>query len=670
MRNQEHDAAFEICVPTKPVVVNGSDDTSARGREEDPCRIRNVFRPPNRLTCTTEDGIEQTGPMRERPARGGSHDQPSFQHQDPRGLPTEGGVSWGTGLPAARSLHVGVEQGVPVAQKSPVTNLEAKQPHRPNQPAYKLFEAALKGRKIPGSVSETIDFSWPLHVKDVSLWDWDIIDTEMKKSPWRDIYMKCRQWTSAPFLEERVLEAGMQHRRIAPAMVAEHDIDLLLTKCRIRETQEHLIRCWVVVFCVMEWAKERRRLITEPWLNDVCVDDSFWDTFLGLPTTEDAIQGVLYEGAVLADYPWFYGQIPLEPAAQYFFGFKAFYRGKMRFFVLCSAPTGGRWMPGIAQAVSRTITASVVDDVEQVCDGAFQGLIDESAYIDNSRFVGVMQCLEPAATLFVAKAKSWGLYLNQVPTEQAVRYVFLGIEFDHVQQTVALSPAQRQKMLDTTVPYGATLRDILRIVGSLVFASKVMDVALAHGYHIFKFLRRRIHAAEIQGEGLDVDSYPWKCVTSAVAAWRDRILFKRLRQVRSATVTTKSNTWTMFTDASLNGWGVTVCYKEVHIAAGYGQFVQDEPICVLEARALLYGISFMVGAVLKETQRSNHCYCFIDNTVLLGALHKTWSKNYHMNAVLQNIQREMSRVAGVTTFTFEYVPSAANLADTLSRIYG
>jgi hypothetical protein len=125
-------------------------------------------------------------------------------------------------------------------------------------------------------------------VKDVSLWDWNVIDIAIEESPWRDIYMKCRQWTVASFLAERVLEAGMQQRRVAASMVAEHDIELLLKKGRIRETQEHLIRCWVVVFCVMETAKTRRRLITEPWLNDVCADESFWDTFLGLQNTEDA----------------------------------------------------------------------------------------------------------------------------------------------------------------------------------------------------------------------------------------------------------------------------------------------------------------------------------------------------------------------------------------------
>jgi hypothetical protein len=96
--------------------------------------------------------------------------------------------------------------------------------------------------------------------------------------------------------------------------------------------------------------------------------------------------------------------------------------------------------------------------------------------------VGALQSLKPAATFFVTEAKSWGLYLNHVPTEQAVRYVFLGIEFDHVQQTVGLSPSQRQEMLETSVPCGATLRDILKIVGSIVFASKVMNVSLAHGF--------------------------------------------------------------------------------------------------------------------------------------------------------------------------------------------
>jgi hypothetical protein len=108
MRDQEQDAASDVCLSTKPDVVIGSDDASARSREEDPCRIRKVFRPPNRPPGFAQDGVEQTSSVRESTSRSGPHNQPALKHKDPRGLPSEGGVSWGTGIPAARSLHDGV----------------------------------------------------------------------------------------------------------------------------------------------------------------------------------------------------------------------------------------------------------------------------------------------------------------------------------------------------------------------------------------------------------------------------------------------------------------------------------------------------------------------------------------------------------------------------------
>jgi hypothetical protein len=103
--------------------------------------------------------------------------------------------------------------------------------------------------------------------------------------------------------------------------------------------------------------------------------------------------------------------------------------------------------------------------------------------------------------------------------------------------------------------------------------------------------------------------------------------------------------------------------QPAHIAAKFGRFVVDEPICCLEARALLYGIAYIARATVRTPHLSNmmrssknHITCFIDNSTLLGALAKTWSKNYHINVVLRNIQQEMARVEDVLKFTFEYVP--------------
>ena len=89
----------------------------------------------------------------------------------------------------------------------------------------------------------------------------------------------------------------------------------------------------------------------------------------------------------------------------------------------------------------------------------------------------------------------------------------------------------------------------------------------------------------------------------------------------------------------------------------------EKSIARLETRAATKVIRYFRDDLKGKTVK-----VFIDNTSLLGALGKTYSKSFALNGDLLELIREMEESGA--TFQCEYVPSASNLADRPSRSVG
>ena len=128
----------------------------------------------------------------------------------------------------------------------------------------------------------------------------------------------------------------------------------------------------------------------------------------------------------------------------------------------------------------------------------------------------------------------------------------------------------------------------------------------------------------------------------------------------------------MFTDACPSGWGVVIFEgASLEITGGSydaqfitdcGQFSIVERIAILEARALQYGVDSLP---FQNEPRSIGIH--IDNQELLFAWRKGRSKNFAINQVVQRI---LTRLSQMNYHPHLYwVPSAANIADALSRVF-
>jgi hypothetical protein len=121
-------------------------------------------------------------------------------------------------------------------------------------------------------------------------------------------------------------------------------------------------------------------------------------------------------------------------------------------------------------------------------------------------------------------------------------YDFLGIHFVRAKGEVCLTERIRSKV-EAICCTPHSLRDLLVTVGLLVFAGRVLGIALAKRFPVFKFIRRRAR------QDLDAAANTWKCVPVVLREWADDILSAAPRKVFHQS----HEVVTIFTDTCFKG---------------------------------------------------------------------------------------------------------------------
>ena len=127
----------------------------------------------------------------------------------------------------------------------------------------------------------------------------------------------------------------------------------------------------------------------------------------------------------------------------------------------------------------------------------------------------------------------------------------------------------------------------------------------------------------------------------------------------------------MYSDACPAGYGVII-FAESFIFISAGHFNGDEVIFILEARAFLHAVRFLV-ALRRErsldifSPGSSTFYHFrVDNTSAIGAVNKGRSYNFTLNSIVAKLHSVLSSLG--SGFDLRYVRSADNLSDPVSRL--
>ena len=412
----------------------------------------------------------------------------------------------------------------------------------------------------------------------------------------------------------------------------------------------------VRVFSVMEKMKEngeysRRRFLAVPdLLNDLVA----YPGEIELPNVERIVSGLKHEAARTGDFVAFFTHFPLPEDVRDYYSFPAFFQSRLPIFRCRTICTGQRQCPCVAQCLSASLAARAVANTD--CDA--------DAYIDNIRISGT--ALQVSRCWLALSDSIAQLNLKFENLTEEPEYDFLGVRCHQLTSHRATERALTKLRARADRIFGrverSSLRDLLSLLGSLMWISRVAEVKIGRYYACLKNARRKCQA------GGELDEPTGVFWASAIPAWKswchEALLNVPKSFVRNIAVST-----CIFSDASLDGWGAVVIRDNpAGIALHFGPWGVDRDelphINELEARAFLYAIQNAPDARPHE-----QLIAFIDNTSVVRCLAECSSANFAMNECVVEARR-IIEAKGYTTLATHWVGTLANLADHFTRIQG
>jgi hypothetical protein len=243
----------------------------------------------------------------------------------------------------------------------------------------------------------------------------------------------------------------------------------------------------------------------------------------------------------------------------------------------------------------------------------------------------------------------------------ASSYTFLGIKCSHVipstcsaeKSLIKLQAAAKQAFLTS-----ASVRDGLRLLGILIWISRIALVDLARYYTPFKFFRRR--AASLAN--LDGPLELWACARIPLQEWIERCGSNTPRQVDIA----RPSRLHLWSDASMSGFGVVlISDSTISVLAGHWSAFFPAPhdihINQLEIDALIIGISWLLT---REGPYGERVELFVDNSSVVAAVNKGYSGSFQLN---ENVRIVRSLLHG-WSWGLYWINSLSNIADYPSRL--
>lgn len=236
-------------------------------------------------------------------------------------------------------------------------------------------------------------------------------------------------------------------------------------------------------------------------------------------------------------------------------------------------------------------------------------------------------------------------------------YTFLGLVYNHNTKTVCLSDSFLQK-LPSAIPRTMTYESLQSLSSRLIYAATAMRTYTVDYYWAIKAIRRKISAYNrglIQpGDTVTLSPIVQKELQLWLVHTRDNVPMCPLQ-------TTAMLGYTLFTDASMDGWGGVLFTPAGLIYATGASWECHIDICQAEALAVersLYCFESFIAS-------SAHIDLRIDNTSVVFAIRKLWADAYPISRVLQRVIPFASHHGWFLNAS--YVHTSQNLADPWSR---
>ena len=301
-------------------------------------------------------------------------------------------------------------------------------------------------------------------------------------------------------------------------------------------------------FFVVEWEKQRLRAIHHTkWANEQAYAHGYKCQISDLQHISAYLGAVTADLGATADIhaSFYHVEIPQESRCYY-----RFRDADGTLYQLSRAAMGHCIMPEIMQTITNVLAGN-----QLYVKPEYAVHVPVHVWIDNIRHYGGRALLRVAQAALRDNARALGLELNI--DEISDRYVFIGVLFDHRAKTVRVADKTLDK-LPTIVPSSMTAREIEMLVSRLLFVAGVRQTPLVNHWWCLKWARRVMNALNTGRMSCDT------IVQIPASAHKSLVEWKAQAHVPHSVVTAnaKIKKATLFTDATLVGWGgVIVCSR-------------------------------------------------------------------------------------------------------------
>jgi hypothetical protein len=399
--------------------------------------------------------------------------------------------------------------------------------------------------------------------------------------------------------------------------------------------------------------------------------DTCYECEVPLAHISQYLGAVRNECGVTGDFTSGFFQVEIPAAARCNF---RFVDAAGRLMQMCRLPMGLSVSVEIMQLVTEAMIGS-----ERVCvpAKAIRG-VTSAAWVDDFQIVGARDRVANAARLIQARIDDAGGTLK-APLELRTKYVFIGVEFDHTTESVAVAQKTLAK-LPKHIPERMALRDVEALVSRLNWCDAVLHVPLSKHQFAFKWAVRQCNAMN-RGRKRPEEVVPVpNTIRTELIQWRrqaeqsQRITRRidahlRLRGRAAATMSEDDFAVVLYTDASLQGAGAVFedrrTFRRAVIGKPWSDGVnyQSGDMGFLEGKA----VEFAVDTFWDELAAARNVLIYVDNTSVHAALQST-SGNTKANSLHRALAPTLERMwqQGIA-YVARYIHTSENIADAPSR---
>ena len=418
---------------------------------------------------------------------------------------------------------------------------------------------------------------------------------------------------------------------------------------RVEHTFSNPTRAWVIPFTNLESrnGQFRRRFITWTKQHNEAIATTY-KAEMPLEQPVKYVSQVREECAVQRDLSSAFFQLELPAPSRPFYRF--IHAGAT--YQMTRMPMGHSMAPEVMQIITSVIAGHTSYTTHSILEDASH--LD--VYVDGFRLCGKRDVCRDYAGWVFDRALFSGVTLKDYSFDPEVEYDWLGVRYHHESQCYRMNESFIEK-IPGTLPLEAPYYFYETLCARLVYASGILQIPLPRYYWIIKYVRRQVSKLN---KGMISDTtllQPPPGTMNQLHDWAQEVK----RNTWQTYVGYSSQAATLYTDASLDGWGAVLFLPGGTVYGTGAPWIHKTEIN--EGEALAVENALLSFQPHWKTITTINLY--VDNTSVEYALRKRWADSESIARVLVRLCDYMSNHN--LKVIPRYVSTKQNYADPWSR---